>query len=86
MRPEIVKGDDVAVPADGQVFPPSIEYSYPVIGEPLVTPSVNATSRVWSLGVSILIRGASGGPIGEMADVAEESPGPAMFMARMITK
>jgi len=46
VKPMIVNGDDVATPADGHVFPPSIEYSYPVIGEPLVAPSVKATSRV----------------------------------------
>ena len=80
----IVNGDDVAAPADGHVFPPSIEYSYPVIGDPLVAPSVNVTSSVWSPGVSVLIRGASGGPIGAIDDVADESPAPAMFSARMI--
>ena len=86
VSPVIVNGDDVAVPADGQVFPPSIEYSYPVIGEPLVAPSVNATSRAWSLGVSVVIRGASGGPIGAIAEVADEFPAPAMFNARIITE
>ena len=86
VSPVIVNGDDVAGPADGQVLPPSIEYSYPVIGEPLVAPSVNVTSRVWSLGVSVVIRGASGGPIGAIDVVAEEFPAPAIFIARMITE
>ena len=82
----MVNGEAVAKPADGHVFPPSIEYSYPVIGEPLVAPSTNATSNVWSLGVRVVIRGASGGPIGAIDEVAEESPAPAMFTARMITE
>ena len=82
----MVNGDIVAVPADGHVLPPSIEYSYPVIGDPLVAPSVNATSRVWSPGVSVLIRGASGGPIGAIDEVADESPAPAMFSARIMTE
>ena len=81
-----MNGDVVAAPADGHVFPPSIEYSYPVIGEPLVAPSVKATSRVWSPGVSVLIRGASGGPIGAIDEVADEPPAPAMFNARIITE
>ena len=68
------------------MFPPSIEYSYPVIGDPLVAPSTNATSNVWSLGVRVVIRGASGGPIGAIADVAEELPAPAIFTARIITE
>ena len=46
VRPAMVNGDPVAAPADGHVFPPSIEYSYPVIGDPLVAPSTNATSNV----------------------------------------
>ena len=84
VRPEIVNGDDIAAPADGHVLPPSIEYSYPVIDEPLVAPSVNATSRVWSLGVRVVMRGASGGPIGAIDEVADEFPAPAIFSARMM--
>ena len=84
VKPVMLNGDDVAAPADGHVFPPSIEYSYPVIGDPLVAPSVNVTSSVWSPGVSVLMRGASGGPIGAIDDVADESPAPAIFNARMI--
>ena len=57
-----------------------------MIGDPLVAPSTNATSNVWSLGVSVVIRGASGGPIGAIDEVAEESPAPAIFNARMMTE
>ena len=57
-----------------------------MIGDPLVAPSTNATPNVWSLGVSVVIRGASGGPIGAIDEVAEESPAPAIFNARMMTE